>query len=589
MPLTSNGKVDRKALPSVTGEDVIKKEYVAPRNAAEKKMLEIWKEVLGIEKVGITDNFFELGGHSLVVVQLINQTQKQLNQTISFKEFFSNPTIAFLSDKLKENNYIAIPKAQEATSYPLTASQNRLWIVSQLEGGSLAYNMPAAVQLTGDIDIAKFEASFIRLIDRHEILRTSFKTDLEGEVRQFIIPIEGVSFRMTQKSFSKQKNQDQLVSNYLEEINKEVFDLKQGPLVRTSLIELKKNNFIFFLSMHHIIGDGWSMELLISEVVRIYNSLLEGKEADLPELNIQYKDYAVWINESLQQEKHQKAEDFWMEQFSGDLPVLNLPSFKTRPSIKTYNGASFTHEFPKTFLDKLKGFSEKYQSTLFMTLMTGVKVLLHKYSGQDDIILGTPIAGREHSDLENQIGLYLNTLAIRTQFKENATFLDLLKQEKTTLLGAYAHQAYPFDELVGKLNLKRDMSRSALFDVLVTLQSQGQVRGIRIEESLSGLQVDQYNFTDNTSQFDIIFNFLEQEGLGLSIQYNTDIYNIELIERMFIHFENLLDQSLGHPETLIQEIDYLTQEEKQHLLVDFNDTRVAYPGDKTIIDLFEEQ
>ncbi|SMO94796.1 AMP-binding enzyme C-terminal domain-containing protein, partial [Flavobacterium resistens] len=589
LPLTPNGKIDRKALPSVTGEDIIKKDYVAPGNAIEQKMVEIWQEVLGVQKIGITDNFFELGGHSLIVVQVINQISKQLGKTISFNMFFANPTIKAFNKELKQSEYLCIPKAVEDESYPLTASQNRFWILSQLEGGSLAYNMPAAVKLNGNIDIDKFEESFRLLIKRHEILRTYFKSNDQGEVRQFIIPIEQVSFSITQKSFLNKNNQHESVSDYLEEVNKEPFDLEKAPLIRVSLIKLREDEHVFFLSLHHIIGDGWSMLLLISEVVKIYNSLLQGKQANLPELDIQYKDYAVWLNSELQQEKHQASEDFWLNQFSGELPVLDLPSFKKRPSVQTYNGASLTHEFSKSFLDKLKGFSEKHQSTLFMTLMTGVKVLLHKYSGQDDIVIGTPIAGREHPDLEHQIGLYLNTLAIRTLFKEQNSFLELLNQEKETLLGAYEHQAYPFDELVGKLNLKRDMSRSALFDVLVVLQNQQQVFGLRNEESLSGLQVDSYNFTNNTAQFDISFTFVETEGLDLSIEYNTDIYDLELIERIFVHFENLLTKCIEEQDKAIESIDYLTQGEKQQLLVDFNDSKVDYPKDKTIIDLFEEQ
>ncbi|SMO94888.1 AMP-binding enzyme C-terminal domain-containing protein, partial [Flavobacterium resistens] len=550
LPLTPNGKIDRKALPSVTGEDIIKKEYVAPGNAIEQKMVEIWQEVLGVQKIGITDNFFELGGHSLIVVQVINQISKQLGQTISFKIFFANPTIKELSKELKQSEYLDIPKAVEDESYPLTSSQNRFWILSQLEGGSLAYNMSAAVRFIGTVDYDKFEESFRLLIKRHEILRTYFKSNDQAEVRQFIIPTEQVSFSITQKSFLNNKNQHESVSDYLEEVNKEPFDLEKAPLIRASLIKLREDEHVFFLLMHHIIGDGWSMQLLISEIVKIYNSLLQGKQANLPELNIQYKDYAVWLNSELQKEKHQASEDFWLNQFSGELPVLDLPSFKKRPSVQTYNGASLTHGFSKSFLDKLKGFSEKHQSTLFMTLMTGVKVLLHKYSGQDDIVVGTPIAGREHPDLEHQIGLYLNTLPIRTLFKEQNSFLELLNQEKETLLGAYEHQAYPFDELVGKLNLKRDMSRSALFDVLVVLQNQGRLNNFN-SEGLTNLEVSEYPFSRRLSKFDIIFTFTEIEELNLTIEYNTDIYDDYLIERMFTHFDNLLTKLINEPETTI--------------------------------------
>ncbi|MRX70530.1 amino acid adenylation domain-containing protein [Flavobacterium resistens] len=588
LPLTPNGKIDRKALPSVTGEDIIKKEYVAPRNAIEEKMVEIWQEVLGVQKIGITDNFFELGGHSLIVVQVINQISKQLGQTISFKIFFANPTIKALSKELKQSEYLDIPKAAEDESYPLTSSQSRLWILSQLESGALVYNMPAAVRFTGTVDFDKFEESFRLLIKRHEILRTYFKTNEEGEVQQHVAPTEEGNFKITEKDYSSVENQEEEIANYLQEKNSQSFDLEKAPLIRASLIKLREDEHVFFLSLHHIIGDGWSIELLIAEVVKTYNALMQGKQANLPELNIQYKDYAVWFNSELQQEKYKVSEQYWLEQFTGEIPVLDLPNFKARPLVQTYNGNNVNHKFPIAFLEKLKTFSKEYDVTLFMTLMAGINALLHRYTGQNDIIIGTPIAGREHPDLENQIGLYLNTLAIRTQLKDESNFLDLVAIQKETLLSAYDHQNYPFDALLGKLKLKRDTSRSALFDVLVVLQNQGQLNNLNIEE-LINLEVSNYEFKNKTSQFDISFTFVEADGLDLTIEYNTDIYDEYLIERMFLHFENLLTESLEQPERLIQDVDYLTDKEKQQLLVDFNDTKVDYPKDKTIIDLFEEQ
>ncbi|WP_281925842.1 condensation domain-containing protein, partial [Flavobacterium collinsii] len=588
LPLTPNGKIDRNALPGISVEDVIRKEYVGPRNKTEENLVLIWQEVLGIEQIGITDNFFELGGHSLIIAQVINRTHKQLGKTVSFKVFFANPTIEGLSKELQEKNFIAIPKATEAASYPLTSSQSRLWILSQLEGGSLAYNMPAAVKLTGVVDGTKFEESFKRLIARHEILRTSFKTDQSGDVRQYIVPTEQVNFTIAEQDYSARENQGEAIADYLQAINNEPFDLEQAPLVRASLIKLKEEEHVFFLSLHHIIGDGWSIEVLISEVVKTYNALTQGTEIALPELSLQYKDYAVWLNDEIQQEQYQASEHYWLEQFAGELPVLDLPSFKTRPLIQTYNGDSLTHRFSRVFLDKLKRFSKEQDLTLFMSLMAGINALLHKYTGQDDIIIGTPIAGREHPDLEHQIGLYLNTLAIRTQLKNETSFADLAASQKETLLGAYEYQSYPFDVLVGKLNLKRDTSRTALFDILVVLQNQGQLNNLNNEE-LANFQVSDYEFSRKTSQFDVSFTFAETEGLDLTIEYNTDIYDAYLIERMFTHFENLVTGALEQPEMPIHEIDYLTKEEEQELLVGFNDTAVSYPKDKTIIDLFEDQ
>jgi amino acid adenylation domain-containing protein len=588
LPLTPNGKVDRKALPDVTGDDSIRTEYVAPVNKTEESLVLIWQEVLGIDKIGVTDNFFELGGHSLIVSQIINRTQKQLGKTVSFKVFFANPTIKGLSVSLHENQYTAIPKVSASESYPLTASQSRLWILSQLEGGALAYNMPAAVKLTGPLNVDKFKESFQLLVERHEILRTYFKINPEGEVRQYVLFGEQVDFEIEEKDFSLVENQGEKIAGYLQDRNAKPFDLEQTPLIRASLIKLNEDKHVFFLSLHHIIGDGWSIEILINEVVKTYNALLKGKRINLPELRIQYKDYGVWLKNELKEEKDQIAEQYWLQKFEGELPVLNLPSFKKRPLVQTYNGDSFTHSFSKVFLHKLKTFSKEQDVTLFMTLLAGINLLLHKYTGQDDIIIGTPVAGREHPDLENQIGLYLNTLSIRTQLQKESNFIDFVALQKETLLGAYDHQSYPFDVLVEKLNLKRDTSRSALFDVLVVLQNQEQLKNLNTEE-FSNIQISDYDFKNKTSQLDISFTFVETDGLNLTIEYNTDIYDDYIVERIFPHFENLLSELLEEPQKLIQDAEYLTSAEEQQLLVEFNTTEAAYSKDKTIIDLFEQQ
>ncbi|WP_444626224.1 amino acid adenylation domain-containing protein [Flavobacterium columnare] len=590
IPLTPNGKIDRKGLPSVSGEDVIRREYIGPRNETEQKLAEIWQEVLGVENIGITDSFFELGGHSLMAAQVLNKIHQRLSLQISFKDFFATPTIEGISKNLSHKNYVAIPKASVQENYPLTPSQQRLWVLSQLEGGSQAYNMPAVVRLKGELDITNFEKAFQELIARHEILLTCFRSDKNtGEIRQYINAKEKVTFNLTVLDF---QNADSVaIENYLQQTNAEAFDLEQGPLLRASLLQQGANEYVFFLSMHHIIGDGWSTELLISEVVNNYNSLLQGKTIASEELPIQYKDYAVWLQEEIKGEKYEKAEEYWLEQFSGELPVLDLPSYKTRPLIQTYNGDNISQLFSKEFTSKLKQYSEDKGVTLFMTLMAGIKALMYRYTGQTDLVIGTPIAGREHPDLENQIGLYLNTLAIRTQLEEDAnSFASLLQKEKEVLLGAYEHQLYPFDELVGKLNLKRDTSRSALFDVLVVLQNQNQLRLGDTTNDIKSLEVEEYDYHRKTSKFDITYTFLENDTqLGLNIQYNTDIYDLFLIERTFSHLESLLTQAIENDTQLIETIDFLTTQERHQLLYDFNDNKVDYPKDKIIVELFEEQ
>ena len=590
IPLTPNGKVDRKSLPEVQTEDLIRNAYKAASNKTEETLVEIWEEVLGVKEIGVLDNFFELGGNSLVVAQVLNRLYEKLGKSISFKLFFTHPTIEAISKNLKETDYLSIPQAPKMESYPLTPSQHRLWILSQLEGGGVAYNMPFAVKLIGDINTNLLEQIFIDVVNRHEILRTTFGINESNEVRQYIHPVEGFNFKLERKDFSKKKNKLEAVSNYLQKRNNRAFNLEKGPLVEISLIKIKKRESIFFLSMHHIIGDGWSQEVLITELVERYNALSNKKVPVLPELSIQYKNYSIWQNENLQNKKHQEAEEYWLTQFSGELPVLNLPSYNSRPLIQTFNGATVNHHYSELFLQKLKGFAIENDVTLFMILMAGVNALLHRYSNQNDIIVGTPIAGREHPELEHQIGLYLNTLAIRTKIDANQSFLELLKQEKELLLNAYENQAYPFDELVSKLNLERDLSRSVLFDVIVVLQNQNQLNNFNTKSELDGLKVSEYKLENRTAQFDLSFVFRENnKGLELDLLYNTDIYDSLFIEKIAAHLENLLSNYIDNADYLIDEVNYLTDEEKNQVLISFNDTKVDYPKEKSITDLFESQ
>ncbi|OXG09150.1 amino acid adenylation domain-containing protein [Flavobacterium araucananum] len=588
-PLTKNGKIDKKRLPLISEQDLVKKEYVAPRNEVEEQLVEIWQEVLAIEKIGINDNFFELGGHSLLAFQVFNRINKKLGKSVPLKIFFENPTIQDLSSHLKELTYTAIPLAEPASSYPVTTSQRRFWILNQLEGAALAYNMPTAVKFTGTIDVPKFEESFRKLIERHEALRTYFDTNEDGEVRQYIIPTEELKFSIEEEDFSNEPDQETLIFDYFRNKNAAPFSLDQAPLLRASMIRLDQDSHVFFLSMHHIIGDGWSMKLMISEIVQIYNALVQGKEINLPDLKIQYKDYAVWLNAEVKTQELKASEHYWLEQFSGDLPVLDLPGYKARPLVQTYNGDNVYDKFSKPVLDKIKAFSKSHDATLFMTLMTAIKVLLYKYSNQTDIISGTSIAGREHPDLENQIGLFLNLLPIRTKIDKKESFAALLKKEKQILLEAYEHQSYPFDELVEKLNIKRDRSRSVLFDVMIDLQNQDQLTNLENKDSLKDLEVEGYGIEGKTSKFDIEFTFIEAiDGLSLNISYNTDIYTKDQMTAIYSHLEHIFTQAFDNPAILIQEIDCLSEKEKSKLL-GFNAATMVAPIEKTFVQLFEDQ
>lgn len=487
--------------------------------------------------------------------------------------------------------YCSIPKIENRESYPLTPSQYRLWVLSQMTGGSMAYNMPGVLKIRGKLDFDKLEKSFQLLIERHEILRTYFKTVGDDfETRQFISSKRDTYFKINyQESLFNSANKSFEINKYLDQLNQEPFDLEKVPLIRATLLKIEANEYIFFFSLHHIICDGWSMEILISEVKSIYNSLVLRNKLELPQLTIQYRDYSVWLKNRLDSDLFQASEVYWTNRFQGKTPIMELPSYKERPSIKTYSGDNQIYYYSNALLEKLKGFSQRHEVSLFMTLITGIKVLLYRYSGTNDITVGIPIAGREHPELENQIGLYLNTLPIRTIFKKFNPFIDLINREKRILLEAYEHQSYPLDKLATKLNSTRNLSRSFLFDVLVVLQNHSELPNIL---NLPGnLEIENYNYLRKTAQVDITFAFTEMEDqrLRLKIEYNSSIYDNSIIEKMFFHLENLLDQCIDYPEGLIENIDYLTVEERTNFYERKKNIEISYPRDKTIVDLFEEQ
>lgn len=590
IPLTPNGKVNKKALPDIDVSDVVRETYVAPVTQTQEKLVTIWEEIIGIQHIGIKDNFFELGGHSLMISQMFNTVRKTMNKSIPFKAFYSNPTIESVSNLFKDDEFVPIEKAAVSNSYILTPSQHRLWLLSQLEEANQAYLITGALSLDGNIVVEDFTKSFNYVVDRHEILRTYFKNNEEGVLQQYIIPTSEFDYDLAIEDFSQLDAPLVAVEKYIEEQQKKNVDLSKGPLFSASLLKTGNKSFVFFLSMHHIISDGWSLEVLTSEVMESYRQLRSQQSISLPDLSVQFKDYAVWLAEEHKKTVLKQARDYWLAVFQGELPVLELPSYTSRPLIKTYSGSELNYVYSKETLVRLKTFSKKHQTTLFMTLMAAVKTLLFRYSNQRDIIIGTPIAGREHPDLESQIGLYLNTLAIRTHLGERDSFLEVLQKEKQQLLDAYSYQEYPFDQLVSQLNLKRDTSRSPLFDVMVVLQNQRQLLDFENKKGLAGIVIDEFEIKRETTQFDVSFVFIEKEnGLSLELSYNTDIYEERFIKGIFSHLENIINQIVVSPDIAIETIDFLTDGEKQTITESFNNTEVHFEKECTIIDLFNRQ
>lgn len=589
IPMTLNGKIDRRALPNITAEDVTRTTYEPATNEEEKTLVAIWEEVLGVKDIGIKDHFFEMGGHSLMISQIINRIFKQMGMEVTFKTFYENPTIEILAKKLTLKEYLSIPNAPHAISYPSTTSQHRFWLLSQLEGGDQAYQIAGALRLIGALNNSYLEDALQVVTNRHESLRTIFKIDEAGNLRQFVLPKKEVNFSISEMDFSEEENPVLSVRDYISEQNELPFNLSKAPLFRISMFKIGANDHVLYLNIHHIISDGWSLEIFITEILAAYQKESEKKKTILPSLAVQFKDYAVWLEQTHLNNSQLAAKNYWLEQFNEIPTPMEIPSFGKRPLIKTYAGKRLKHHFSSELLVRLKKFSKSNEATLFMTLMAGVKALLARYTNQLDLVVGTPVAGREHPDVEGQIGLFLNTLAIRTRMETNDSFLALLQNEKQQLLDAYTHQNYPFDLLVEQLNLPRDTSRSPLFDVMVVLQNQQQLTGFRNSSEPTQLVIEDFEIPKETAQFDVSFTFIEKEELLLELDYNTDIYERDFAERIFEHLENLFEQVLETPELPIAAISIVTAAEREHLQITFNHTEVSYDSTTTVLDLIHNQ
>ncbi|QNN43947.1 AMP-binding protein [Pedobacter roseus] len=428
LPLTTNGKVDRRSLPDPEGLELGSgREYVAPRTETERALVSIWQDVLGKEGIGVKDNFFELGGHSLKVILLSGQIHKKMDIRLALKDFFEHPLLeeqSMLIEQAQKDSFSFISAVPGSGSYALSSSQRRLWILSQFPEANVAYNMPGVYVFSGSVNADGLFHSFSQLQERHEILRTVFREDGEGVVRQVVLTSSESGFFLEQRDL--QGKDASFVDSVVESDFVRPFDLSSGPLFRAGLYRVSQDRWVFTYVMHHIISDGWSMGILIRELLSLYNSYVLGEENALPPLRIQYRDYAAWQQAELSGSRYEEHRSYWLDHLSGELPVLELLGGRARPSVKTYNGGVVHRMLGSDLSSGLRSLSQERGATLFMGLLACVNVLLYRYSGQSDLIIGTPMAGREHSDLEDQIGFYVNTVALRSRFSGSDSFLELV-------------------------------------------------------------------------------------------------------------------------------------------------------------------
>ena len=500
--------------------------------------------------------------------------------------------LSFLESNSKayRDKFDSIKRVDENVHYDLSSAQKRFWVLSQTKEGSVAYNMSGVYVFEGNLDRSILSYCFATLIRRHEILRTVFKENEQGIVKQYIQSADQSGFDVSYVDLRTYSEPESELERLMGIENMQPFNLSAGPLLRVIIYQLDEQKCIFSYTMHHIISDGWSMEIIIKELLLLYNARLKGENDPLIPLTIQYKDYAAWQLEQLNGNALNEHKSYWLKQLEGELPVLLLPLDKPRPLLKTYNGGLISGVINAEIFAGFKAIVQEHGATLFMGLLAAANILLQRYTDQRDIIIGTPGAGRDHIDLENQIGLYVNTIALRTRIAEEDAFEDLIRSVKKVSLDAYRHQMYPFDELVSNLNIVRDSSRSVLFDVLLDVQSSA-ISSAGSDNSLADLKVSLYEAAAHSvSKFDVSFVFVELEGtLNFTLEYNSDLFFKETAARLHTHFINLLEEIINKPSLPVNKLNFLSSEEQQELLLSFNEIPVSYSKDKTVLALMEEQ
>ncbi|SCV41473.1 Malonyl CoA-acyl carrier protein transacylase [Bacillus subtilis] len=539
LPLTSNGKINRKALPApeVSLEQIA--EYVPPGNEVESKLAALWQEVLGIHRVGIKHNFFDLGGNSIRATALAARIHKELDVNLSVKDIFKFPTIEQLANmalRMEKIRYVSIPSAQEMSYYPVSSAQKRMYLLSHAEGGELTYNMTGAMSVEGAIDLDRLTAAFQKLIERHEVLRTSFEL-YEGEPAQRIHP--SVEFTIEQIQAREEEVEDRVLYFI------KSFDLTKPPLMRVGLIELTPEKHVLLVDMHHIISDGVSMNILMKDLNQFY----EGNEPD--PLPIQYKDYAVWQQTETQRQNIKKQEAYWLNHFHDEIPVLDMPTDYERPAIRNYEGESFEFLIPTELKQRLSQMEEATGTTLYMILMAAYMILLSKYSGQEDIVVGTPVAGRSHMDVESVVGMFVNTLVIRNHPAGRKTFEDYLNEVKENMLNAYQNQDYPLEELIQHVHLPKDSSRNPLFDTMFVLQNLDQA-----ELNLDSLRFTPYKLHHTVAKFDLTLSIQTNQDKHHGLfEYSKKLFKKSRIEALSKDYLHILSAISQQPSIQIEHIE----------------------------------
>ncbi len=588
-PLTPNGKVDRKALP-MPGDTSVRAEFIAPRNEIEARVAQIWQEVLKTDSIGIYDNFFDLGGHSLLATQILSRIRKTFDTSLNLRELLSEPTVAALAELVTKtkstSSAIAISHIDRSSRIPLSFAQQRLWLLDKLEPGNIAYNVPIVLEIIGNLNVSALRHAISDVINRHEGLRTVFLEDEHGpyqkilSLQSWVTPEVELNLELGDQEFLIRRHVAQAVAY--------PFSLMEGPLFNSKLLKIEADRWILTFVAHHIVTDGWSMGVLVREVMICYLAYAKGLPLNLTSLPIQYADYAAWQRHTINEDNAQIKKKFWKSTLD-DVPALTLPTDRPRPKLQTFNGDAFRFTFNHETSQRFAHIAKENATTPFNVILALFSAVLSRYSGQDDFAVGTPVAGRQSVELENIIGFFVNTVALRVNPRGDLSLNDLVKANAQISGMAFEHQDIPFEDIVDAVDPVRDMSRSPLFQVMLVLQNI-PIDGSGFEqyaEMLSDVKILPVNYAVETAKYDLTLTVADtQSELDASIQFNRDLFDMSTIEKIAYDLQSLASQWLKQPQVAFSSLELISAEEKQLLLERWNDTARNYDRKATVQSMF---
>ena len=604
LPLTPNGKVDRKALPEPDSDrPLVGNPFVGSRTPAEELLVVIWAEVLGLKQVGIYDNFFELGGHSLLATKIISRVREIFQVDLPVHLIFENPTVAELagtitgvSFELKGYSFPPIIPINRDVDIPLSFSQERIWFINEFHTGILAYNFEAVLWFKGVLKVEILEKSLNEILRRHEIYRTTFPSK-NGQPIQVIHKFSPMKLDVTDISSSKEDEREEMVRRMTVEEYMHQFDLSRLPLIYWKLVRLGPEEHVLIHIEHHLVHDGWSFNILLSELMELYNAFSAGKPSPLAEPQIQFSDFAYWQRQWMQGEVVEQQLSYWEKNLDGYIQGIDLPFDRPRPAVQTFNGKTRLVELHVDLCESIRSLSRRYGVSLYMTMLSAFLALIYRYTGKADICIGAGVANRRWRETEGIIGMVINTLALRTDLSGEPSFRELLKRVRDVCLGAYANQDIPFDKVVEAIQPQRSLSYSPLYQIMFSFHdsplSELNFTGLKtvLIEGLSQAAKSDLNIIVIPRSEQSVGQGAANKNRGITLlwEYNTDLFDSATIERMVGHYETLLRSIEEDAGKQISELEILSESERHQILAKWNDTKTKYPGDKCIHQLFEVQ